>query len=1215
MPCRPILNRAALPVTRSLPRAGRAFCLALFAALAALTFCVLAGAQLQAQTAHYDGAVVTLGSGFSDPAGVAVDANGNVYVADNGNSAVKEILAVNGRIPASPVINTLGSGFAHPYGVAVDGSGNVFVTDQGEVKEIEAVNGSIPASPTIRILASGLNSLYGLAVDGRGDVFVSGYNSAKEIVAVNGSIPASPKILSLGVTNDFRGIFGVAVDGSGNVFVGNSTGDPGGNYVGEIPAAGGYTTDFIVKTFYWPEGVAVDKSGNVFVADIANNAVNEIVAVNGSIPASPTVLTLGSGFSNPDDVAVDGSGNIYVADSGNNAVKEIETASANFGQVNLGTTSLSPITLSFTFDTASTLGSSGVAVVTQGNTGMDFYNTGGGTCNANFYYNAGGSCMVTVNFAPLAPGLRYGAVELLDENGVLLATSRLQGIGVGPQATFANTTLGVSNPALAGTLGSGLSGPGGVAVDAKENVFVADSNDDAVKEMVAAGGYSTVNTLSSGINSTYFQFPNGVALDGGGNVWVANTFGDGVVESVAAGGYTTANRFWGWFSNPYGVAVDGLGNVFVADFGNDAVKEIVAVSGSIPASPTVRTLAGGLNGPDGVAVDGSGNVFFASYGDGTVEEIEAVNGSIPASPTIKTIRSGLSGPSNLSVDGIGNLFVTDTGNNEVKEIVAAGGYTTVKILGSGFSFPEAVAADGYGNVIVADTGNNAVKLLDYVDPPLLVFGPAPVGSTSINSPYTVTVTNDGNAPLIFPLPTTGANPSVPANFAWDPASTCIQTTPGSSQAFQLAAGASCTMALDFKPTTVGAVSGNVVLTDNNLNIAGASQTIQMTGTGSAVKAVLTTPTPGSTLTGTSATFSWIAGGGVTTYEFRLGTTGPGSKDVYNPTGSVTSALTTGLVSNIPANGQTLYARLYSWINGAWQYTDYTYKESGTPVKAVLTSPTPGATLGASATFNWTAGSGVTTYELRVGTTGAGSKDVYNSSESVTSALTTGAVSIPAFGVTLYARLYSWINGAWQYNDYTYTESGTPVPALLTSPAPGSTLSGASATFSWTAGGGNTKYEFRLGTTGAGSKDVYNSTQATTTALSTPLITGIPAYGVTLYARLYSFTYTGASQYVDYTYKESGTPVKAALTSPTPGATLGSTATFTWTKGGGVTSYEFRLGTTGPGSKDVYNPTGSVTSALTTGSVAIPSNGVTLYARLYSWINGAWQYTDYTYTEP
>jgi hypothetical protein len=190
----------------------------------------------------------------------------------------------------------------------------------------------------------------------------------------------------------------------------------------------------------------------------------------------------------------------------------------------------------------------------------------------------------------------------------------------------------------------------------------------------------------------------------------------------------------------------------------------------------------------------------------------------------------------------------------------------------------------------------------------------------------------------------------------------------------------------------------------------------------------------------------------------------------------------------------------------------------------------------------------------------------------------------------------------------------PTPAVLTSPTPGGTLAGTSATFSWTAGGGVSKYKLRLGTTGLGSKDVYNAADVTTTSLSSPLITNIPAYGVTLYARLYSFI-NGVAQYNDYTYTESGSPVKAVLISPTPGSKLtGSSATFTWSAGGGVTQYEFRLGTTGPGSKDVYNSAEATTSVLTTGVVSnIPTYGQTLYARIYSWISGAWQYNDYTYT--
>ena len=374
---------------------------------------------------------------------------------------------------------------------------------------------------------------------------------------------------------------------------------------------------------------------------------------------------------------------------------------------------------------------------------------------------------------------------------------------------------------------------------------------------------------------------------------------------------------------------------------------------------------------------------------------------------------------------------------------------------------------------------------------------------------------------------------------------------------------------------------------------------------------------GQHLTGSSATFTWSAGTGVSLYEFRLGTTGPGSRDVYNSAEATTTALTSGLISNIPTNAATLYARIYSWINGAWQYNDYTYTESGTPVPAALTSPAPGSKLTASsATFTWSAGTGVSLYEFRLGTTGPGSRDVYNSAEATTTALTSGLISnIPTNAATLYARIYSWINGAWQYNDYTYTESGTPVPAALTSPAPGSKLTGSSATFTWSAGTGVSLYEFRLGTTGPGSRDVYNSAEATTTALTSGLISNIPTNAATLYARIYSWI-NGAWQYNDYTYTESGTPVPAALTSPAPGSKLtGSSATFTWSAGTGVSLYEFRLGTTGPGSRDVYNSAEATTTALTSGLISnIPTNAATLYARIYSWINGAWQYNDYTYTE-
>jgi streptogramin lyase len=871
LPCRHLVSQPTPLSTFSLPRARPLFCPGVFAVLAALTVWALAGVPLEAQTAHY-GAVINLASGsFSTPTGVSVDASGNVYVADNGHSAVKEIVAVNGTIPASPVVNTLGSGFSSPFTVAVDGSGNVFVTDYGNhaVKEILAAGGYT----TVKTLVSGTSFIFGSAVDASENVYYSEYgkNLIKKIVAINGVIPAAPKIITLG--GGFNIPAGVAVDGSGNVFVG----DQNNNAVKEILASSGWTTTVTVATgFSTPDGVAIDKYGNVFVANDGGNTVNEIVAVNGVIPASPTILTLGSGFLQPFDVAVDGNGNVYVADRGNNAVKEIQMAGGNFGPINVGTISPSPITMSFTFDTAGTLGS--YAVVTQGVAGLDFYDAGGGTCIANTVYSAGAVCTVNVKFSPLAPGSRYGAVELLTTNGALLASGPLQGMGVGPMTTFAINPSGVYLPGVGHAVGSGLNGPGGVAVDASENIFVGDSNNNAVKEIVAAGGYTTVKTLGSG-----FSYPNGVAVDGGGNVYVADTYNDGIKEIVAVGGYTTVNSLGSGFSNPYGVAVDGSGNVFVADFANDAVKEILAVGGRIPATPSIRTLASGLDGPDGVAVDANGNVFFANYGDGSVREIVAVGGSIPVSPTIKTILSGLSGPSNLFVDGIGNVFISDTGNNEIKEIWAAGGYATVQVLGipnGSFNYPEAVAVSWSGDVIVADTDNNAVELLGYADAPSLTFPNTAVGMSSASQ--SVTMTNAGNAPLsITSIATTGANAS----------SFVIANNCGST----LAAGASCAPHGHFTPTTTGALAAKVTITDN---AGGSPQTIGLSGTGtpgpakvtlSAASLLFGSQTVGTSSASQAVTLTNTGGSTLNITSIVLGGANPSSFVFSNSCGSTLAA--------------------------------------------------------------------------------------------------------------------------------------------------------------------------------------------------------------------------------------------------------------------------------------------------------------------------------------
>jgi hypothetical protein len=714
--------------------------------------------------------ILPLGSGFGLPAGVAVDGAGNVYVADQGNNAVKEIVAVGGSIPASnPTIRTLGSGFSSPRSVAVDGAGNVYVADQfnNAVKEIVAVGGSIPASnPTIRTLGSGFNGPFGVAVDGVGNVYVAdeGNNAVKEIVAVGGSIPASnPTIRTLG--SGFNGPFGVAVDGAGNVYVA----DDGNNAVKEIVAVVGRipasnpTINTLGSGFNGPFGVAVDGAGNVYVADQFNSAVKEIVAVGGSIPASnPTILTLGSGFSFPTGVAVDGAGNVYVADENHSLVKEIPLAT--------------PPSLSF----AST--SVGNATATQtlllqniGNANLMFPIPGSGanpSLSANYTLSnsstcpqltpstfaaqtlAPGTCTAVISFTPVMPLTTAGSLTFID-NSVTSASQTVALTGTATGATGATpqtiTFPQPTSPAQAGTTAT-------LTATASSNLSITYSVVSGPATLSGAtvtytGGGTVVLEADQFGNSTYAQaaavqqtvtVQDGVGVSGGtqtatvtianggtlGTIYVLTTGQPNLDYTFVPGGTCTTST--SYMPNTtctvnynFTAKAPGqrLGAVQLVATDNATILGTALLTGTgtgaavvFPGNAATTTLGSGFIGPFGVAVDGAGNVYVAEAFNSAVKEIMAVGGSIPASnPTIRTLGSScFSEPAGVAVDGAGNVYVADAGSNLVQEIIAVGGSIpasnpTILTLGSGFSSPAGVTVDGAGNVYVADAFNNLVK--------------------------------------------------------------------------------------------------------------------------------------------------------------------------------------------------------------------------------------------------------------------------------------------------------------------------------------------------------------------------------------------------------------------------------------------------------------------------------------------------------------------------
>jgi hypothetical protein len=183
---------------------------------------------------------------------------------------------------------------------------------------------------------------------------------------------------------------------------------------------------------------------------------------------------------------------------------------------------------------------------------------------------------------------------------------------------------------------------------------------------------------------------------------------------------------------------------------------------------------------------------------------------------------------------------------------------------------------------------------------------------------------------------------------------------------------------------------------------------------------LTAPAPGIRLSGSSAAFSWSNPGNLAQrFVLRLGTTALGSSDVYS--GAATTG-TTEQVSAIPTDGAYLYATLWYYLNGKWQYVTSTYTEAGTPTPPALTTPAPGSTLpGSTVTFGWSPGTNPTRYVLRLGTTGFGSMDVY--SGAATTGTSVQVTTVPTKGAKLYATLWYYLNGKWQYANATYTEAG------------------------------------------------------------------------------------------------------------------------------------------------------------------------------------------------
>lgn len=533
---------------------------------------------------------------FSTPSGVAVDANGNVYVADTGNHVIRKIttggmvttLAGGGVAGFADGTGTLAR-FSGPVSVAADAAGNVYVADRGNsaIRKITP-DGVVTTFAGIRpgepcCLSESYFDATGVAVDGAGNVYVAprfgGNRAIRKItpagVGSNLYAPAGNEAYSFNP-------YGIAVDAGGTVYMT----DPAAGRVQKITSDGAVST--VAGWISSPAGIAVDTSGNAFVAEAGNNAIRKVTAAGevGAFAGRSTGATDGTGmaamFNRPAAVAVAAGGEIFVADTGNQAIRKIS---------------------------------------------------------------------------------RTGVVTTFAGSG---------------SAGFAN---GNGNSAS-------FNAPTGVALDGSGNLYVADSNNNVIRQITPTGSVST--------------------FAGSGAAGFANGFG------------TSAS-----FSSPSHVAVDRDGNVYVSDVGNVSVRKVTAgglVTTVVGTGRVTSDSSEGLFDQVGpIAVDAAGVVYF----DARCTYLPPVNRIKVCIFTVTPDgvvgrRAELAGSNlyvraGLAVDSHANLysvFATSVESRKGKVFkLTPEGVETEVVTEPRLNGAKAIALDGNANLIVADTGNSAIRIV------------------------------------------------------------------------------------------------------------------------------------------------------------------------------------------------------------------------------------------------------------------------------------------------------------------------------------------------------------------------------------------------------------------------------------------------------------------------------------------------------------------------